>query len=124
MYYDRDLIRLNFYVEGGHWWNPHYELSDTMIGLYGSTLEANGYTWPSESNWYYEHGWEMTTQTYMDAFIPPTEVRGNTVDFYETDKGSVEIRHYVEDLNGNWVLKAETTGSSNSIFNFSNKFSR
>ena len=58
----------------------------------------------------------------MDAFIPPTEVRGNTVDFKETDKGSVEIRHYVESLDGSWELKAETTGSNNSTFTFSNKF--
>lgn len=123
VYYDRDLITLNFYVEGGNWWNPHYELSDTMTGLYGSTLEANGYTWPSESNWSYDSGWgQTTTQTYMDAFIPPTEVRGNTVDFKETDKGSVEIRHYVESLDGSWELKAETTGSNNSTFTFSNKF--
>ena len=121
VYYDRDLITLNFYVEGRR---GNYTLEDTMTGLYGSTLEANGEKWPSESNWKYYHGWlgGSTTQTYMDAFIPPVEVDGNTVDFYETSKGSVEIKHYIEDLNGNWVLKAETTGTNNATFNFSNKF--
>ena len=83
VYYDRDLITLNFYVEG----RRGYTLEKTMTGLYGSTLEANGEKWPSESNWIYYHGWlDSTTQTYMDAFIPPVEVDGNTVDFYETSK--------------------------------------
>lgn len=116
VYYDRQLMTYEFYTG----WN-HSTKSYTFTGLYGSTLAANGYTWPSETySWYY--GNNRTTMTFLDAFLFQKDTgTSTTIKFYSQEKKEYEVCHYKEALDGTWVL-ANTSYSSGGTFNFTNKY--
>lgn len=116
VYYDRQLMTYEFYTG-----RNHATKSYTFTGLYGSTLAANGYTWPSETySWYY--GNDKTTMTFLDAFLFQEGTgTATTIKFYSQDKKDYAVLHYKEALDGSWVL-ANTSYGGGGTFNFSNKY--
>ena len=119
VYYDRELVTLNFYTGSGSSWT----LNQTMTGLYGSTLEHNDYEWPTNYWWRDQQASSGSTRTtFLDAFIPTTE--SMTVPFYGyTGTESATIRWYKQSVNGgdNYVV-ANTVGSAEARFNLSDKY--
>ena len=51
VYYDRNLLSIKYYEDQGSFWNPNWVNYRTDTGLYGQTLQANGYTWPTGIIW-------------------------------------------------------------------------
>ena len=122
VYFDRETVTFNFYVYRSRRW----QIDQTMTGLYGSTLESNGYTWPTNYDWYLSYSGGSgsgTRRTFMDAFIP-AGVSGMTHDFYAaTPSGTATIHFYKqnEDLNG--YTEANTVSvTANSRFTMSDKY--
>lgn len=146
-YYNGEYVQL--YRNGGTWyrtrtWDWGYEYSDpyygtrytrsnnrswqlykSFTGLYGSTLAQNGYTWPTEYNWYDTGNGNGTTggtrTTFMAAFLPSGEDTSGssiTVNFYGSDpSGTRHIHFLVENLDGTYTERdnVATTGGSFSI---------
>ena len=92
VYYDRDLLTINFY-SGGY---------GSFTGLYGSTLKSNGYTWPSDEKW--ENDYDGSGLTFLDAFIFDSISKDKlTLNLYASyGGGNVVINHYKQNLNGEW----------------------
>ncbi|MCR5155261.1 MAG: InlB B-repeat-containing protein [Butyrivibrio sp.] len=87
----------------------------TFTGKYGTTLKANGYTWPSEYNWYEEDG---TRCTFLDAFLD-----NHTLKASNSSGGSYTINHYVMDTNGNYENSPRTSLKySGGTFYFTDKY--
>ena len=114
VYYDRDLLTINFK-------NSKYE---PFKGLYGSTLKSNGYTWPSDKRWKNEY--QGTYLTFLDAFIfDSISADKVTVNLraVENGGGSV-ISHYKQNLDGSWDYNKPNnrTESPGGTFYFTNKY--
>ena len=114
VYYDRKLMTINYYTYSYYY--SIWRLYKQFTGLYGSTLESNGYTWPTDYKWYdsYKNGSVSGTQTtFLDAFIFPDG--GIIEDLYGTDvSGSAHIYFLKEQLDGTYVTANKiTTGSGN-----------
>ena len=104
----------------------HWIVNQTMSGLYGSTLEANGYTWPEERAWkdgYSGSSSDGTSISFLDAFLPTS---GGDETFYSSAASSSSgavIYFYKEALDGSWTLANEYhSGSSSVNFNISDKY--
>ena len=118
VYYDRNLMTLNFYTRSGSNWS----ISQTFTGLYGSTLASNNYTWPTGYSWNEQQNGFGTTQTFLDAFIFPDA--GTTYNLYgqNTQSGST-IRHYKQNIDGTWNSTATNeVSASGGTFNITNKY--
>ena len=127
VYYDRQLMTMNFYRSTGKdWWgNTIWESNPSIVftGLYGSSLEANGYTWPNTFGWNYQNGSSTTYMTFLDAFIFP--ISGTTINFKQTSLNSGStISHYKQQLDGTYSAQAAntTSASGNGSFTFTNKY--
>lgn len=101
-------------------------LLTSFDGLYGSTLQKNGYTWP-EDYWWYDtltnNKPSGTRTTFLDAFLPTTDT--TTVNYYgETSTGALNIRFYKQDYNNtsNYTLADTVSATENGIWYFSDKF--
>ena len=132
VYFNRKLITLTF-KSGGSWgsssgWNTY----DTYTGLYGQTLEFNGYEWPSAYAWYDAY-YSQTSSSYsqyrtqisfLDAFLPTT---GDDETFYSRDNSSnsgATFKFYKQGIDGSWIcVNTFRSGSSGTIaFNISDKY--
>ncbi len=130
VYYDRNTLTIDFYKESWDWrtgWT--WTKDETFTGLYGQTLAQNGYTWPSEYNWYNSSNSSNSHQlTFLDAFIfdTLTEYGSSTsISLYRYDRsGSVAINHYKQNLDGSYSYNAPTnsTWTNGGTFYFSNKY--
>ncbi|MCR5156260.1 MAG: hypothetical protein K6C96_06230 [Butyrivibrio sp.] len=127
VYYDREVVTINFRLTDS--WGSDlgpYDNCPQIVGLFGQTLASQNYTWPSERVWRRNNpGGGQTTTTFLDAFIPPTGVQGYTITYYSnsTSAGSATIRHYKQDLNGQYTILAnQTKGDKNATFTFTNKY--
>ncbi len=128
VYYDRNLLSINFYVYKKSWLGGRWSLKETYKGLYGQTLAQNGYTWPTE----YKYGWfneAKTNQlTFLDAFIfdSLSEYGSSTsIDVYRySSKGSLTINHYKQGLDGTYDYDnpTNTTYNDRGTFTFTNKY--
>ncbi len=108
------------YTRSGGW-----TIYTTMTGLYGSTLEANDYEWPTEYDWYETGGNNGVTSgtrtTFLDAFLPASA--STTVNFYgSTPAGSNHIYFYKQNANGNGYTLANTVNTDATGFNLSDKY--
>ncbi|MBR2667787.1 MAG: InlB B-repeat-containing protein, partial [Oscillospiraceae bacterium] len=104
-----------------------WKIAQTMTGLYGSTLEANGYTWPKEYDWYdtYSGGTASGGRTtFLDAFIIPNGA--NSEDFYGrtavTGNSKVEFYKQSADGTGYELANDVSTNSNNVSFSISDKY--
>ena len=99
-----------------------WQTAETMTGLYGQTLAANGYTW-SQTYWWWNKptgSSSRTRTTFLDAFLPTS---GGDETFYGEDPSSTSttINFYKEAMDGSWTL-ANSVPSSSGNFNISDKY--
>ena len=110
-----------------------YEIRDTMTGLFGSTLEKNGYTWPLDKWWYDQSPLNLsstvsrTRTTFLDAFIPATTA--TTVNYYgQYMAGTNHAYFYKQNKTGTGYDEEATNtmevahGTNGSSFYLSNKY--
>lgn len=124
VYYDRELLTINFYTRD--YWSGGWQKYKTFTGLYGQTLAQNGYTWPSQYDWYSGYGNEHLT--FLDAFIFDTLSdygSATEVNVYGgSPSGRYTISHYKQNLDGSYSedKPANSTLTDGGTFNFSNKY--
>lgn len=123
VYYDRELLTINFYTRD--YWSGGWQKYKTFTGLYGQTLAQNGYTWPSQNDWYNRS--QTSRLTFLDAFIFDTlDEYGTSTEInlygYEP-RGRYTISHYKQNLDGSYSDKpANSTKTNGGKFTFSNKY--
>lgn len=125
VYYDRVSMTIRFQ----EWrWGGTTTLY-TYTGLYGQTLEQNGYSWPSPGNGKCWQESENTILTFLDAFIfdkltHTTDGNGNqTLTLTKEDYSAVRtIHHYKQNLNGSYTKPTNSTQAGNGSFTFTNKY--
>ena len=121
VYYDRNTLTIDFYK-----WYSGWRNDDTFTGLYGQTLAQNGYTWPSEYDWYNES--EENQLTFLDAFIFDTlDEYGDTtkISLYRyNSSGNITINHYKQNLDRSYSDDSPTNSikTNGGTFYFSNKY--
>lgn len=126
VYYDRELLTINFYTYQGGWWSSGWKTYKTFTGLYGQTLAQNGYTWPSQNDWY--NSSKNNQLTFLDAFIFDTLDEYGTsteINLYGYDpRGNYTISHYKQNLDGSYSYDdpANSTSVNGGTFYFSNKY--
>lgn len=128
VYYDRNTVTLTFMTwSGWGWgWGGSWTTHQTMTGLYGSTLSANGYTWPEQYRWQAKGdnrgNTSGTVTTFLDAFIPSDgSTTGQT--FYGNElSGNSTIRFYKQNVDGNGYTLANIVTSSGGSFIITDKY--
>ncbi|MBP6136892.1 MAG: InlB B-repeat-containing protein, partial [Clostridia bacterium] len=127
IYYDRNLLTIDFYRYQSSGWSGSWVIDQTMTGLYGQTLAQNGYTWPSSSRW---SRWNASgsTLTFLDSFIfDPIQdyLDPNKTDTIRLQQRSLDtdatITHYKENLDGTWS-KANEIKSGGGTFYLGDKY--
>ncbi|MBO7494677.1 MAG: InlB B-repeat-containing protein, partial [Bacteroidales bacterium] len=103
-----------------------WESYQTMSGLYGSRLEDNGYTWPTDYDWYNDHnnsgGGSGTRTTFYDAFMIPSGA--SSQDFYgDSPSSGRTVIFYKQDSSGNGYEESDRVNTSGGSFNISDKYS-
>ncbi|MSS14163.1 DUF7507 domain-containing protein [Porcincola intestinalis] len=124
VYYDRNTLTIDFYKPSGLF-GSKWSLDKTFTGLYGQTLAQNGYTWPSEYNWYNSRG--RNHLTFLDAFIFDTlDEYGDTTKislYRDNSSGDITINHYKQNLDGSYSsTPTNSTKTNGGTFYFSNKY--
>ena len=126
VYYDRVSMTIHFQERS--FWDGTTTLY-TYTGLYGQTLEQNGYSWPSPGNGKCWKESNNTILTFLDAFIfdkltHKTDGNGNqTLTLTKEDYSAVRtIRHYKQNLNGSYTTPTNSTQAGNGSFTFTNKY--
>jgi len=129
VYYDRDLITIEWWYYSNRNWHNDYQ---SYTGLYGQTLEFNNYTWPNtigtkDYDWYtsYSENWDGgyshagTHVTFLDTFFENQILFG-----FSGGNGSNYIRHYKQDIYGNYDASNPTnyTIEKNAKWTFTNKY--
>ncbi len=104
-----------------------WRIYKTFTGLYGSSLEENEYTWPTEYNWYENGGNNGSTSgtrtTFMSSFLPTDNQL--TVNFYGSDPSTSgnRVNFHTQKLDGTYQLEDYIfTGSGNPTFSISDKY--
>ena len=126
VYYDRELLTINFYTYQGSRYYGDWKIYKTFTGLYGQTLAQNGYTWPSQYDWY-NSSWRHHL-TFLDAFIFDTlDEYGTSTDisvYGRNPSGTGTISHYKQNLDGSYSYDdpANSTTTNGGTFYFSNKY--
>lgn len=130
VYYDRQELTIHFYVYAMGW-NAGWTEYQTFTGKYGTSLVSNGYTWPSEYQWYEEGGWFGTVSgsrlTFLDAFLfdKLDYASGNVLNLYgTTTSGNNQILFYKQNLDGSYPQDATNTikVGNRGTFQFTNKY--
>ncbi|MEE1354658.1 MAG: InlB B-repeat-containing protein, partial [Absicoccus porci] len=126
VYYDRVSMTIHFQERS--FWGGTTTLY-TFTGLYGQTLEQNGYSWPSPGNGKCWQESDNTILTFLDAFIfdkltHTTDGNGNqTLTLTKEDYSAVRtIHHYKQNLNGSYTTPTNSTQAGNGSFTFTNKY--
>ena len=127
--YTRSQINVT-YTGTRYTYSNAWGLYKSFTGLYGSTLEQNGYSWPEEYFWY-ENGSNNgsttgTRTTFMSAFLPTdVDTSGDTVtvDFYgNTDSGSAYVHFLVQNEDETSYTEKDTVGTTGGNFRISDKY--
>ena len=129
VYYNRNEVKLTFVHRGRQNWVTDHE----MTGLYGSSLKDNGYTWPTEYDWYDDYDYDFmygyygagTRTTFLDAFI--LSDGGSEQTFYGFNgSGRDTVRFYKQNADGGYPgLNSPTnqvTADGSATFNISDKY--
>ena len=117
--YYRQLTRNEFTRGNAYRYNGSWQLYKTFTGLYGSTLEENGFSWPPEYDWYAtgdDYGNVGGTRTtFMSAFLPTDNQ--TIVEFYGNDpSGSSQIHFLVQNPDGSYTEKDTVTAGGGNFF--------
>lgn len=131
VYYDRNLLTLNFYQS----LNGNWEKWNTMVGLYGQTLAQNNYVWPETNDYWQELNLETGAVskglTFLDAFLfddldaIAANYPKDTLNIGTTRKntGMFNIRHYKQTADGSYSdAAANETKTNGGRFTFSDKY--
>ncbi len=117
VFYDRNLITMRF-TDG----------RDNFVytGLYGQSLESNGYTWP-DGMWYYENDEGSTTgMSFLGAFVLPdgvADATGCEIVLNRNGSAATKILFYLQNADGSWPAQASDTGNgTGGKFMFSEKY--
>lgn len=89
-------------------------------GLYGQTLEQNGYVWP-QGVWQYSGG----GMSYLGQFVLPNDISGNTIRFNSNGTAGKRFYYFLQNVDGtyNTVYTDIGYGTSNvGTFNFTEKY--
>ncbi len=116
----------------GNWLGTNYfgqryiRTSDTitMTGLYGHTLAQNGYTWPSEFEWYEYNEHHLT---FLDTFIFDNLSAVNNVlnvRIKNDTRRTYSLNHYKQNLDGSYSYDTPNnqTRSGGGTWYFTNKY--
>ena len=107
VYFDRKLITLNFGTQNNA---TRY---GTYTGLYGQTLDQNGYSWPGDYAWSYRsngqsYGGSGYSMSYLGQFVlPVNRIPGanntvTSVNFYNSNSYTRTIYYYTQNADGTW----------------------
>ena len=105
--------------------NNAWRVYKAFDGLFGQTLEQNGYSWPTEYSWYETGsntgGTSGTRTTFLDSFTGGSEI------FYggNVTTGDYTYNHYKQNVDGSWPAIddwANQTASSGGTWYFSEKY--
>ena len=93
-----------------------------MTGLFGSTLEQNGYTWPDGLWWYENQNGTGTRTTFLDAFIVANGANEETFYGYN-GSGTYKIDFQKKNADGAGYTTANTvTVTNDATFYISDKY--
>lgn len=128
IYYDRNLVTLTFVHREYYGWSSQWVEDQTMTGLYGSKLESNGYTWPtnrwwydSYSSWGGEYEGAGTRTTFLDAFKLSND--GDSQTFYGfAGSGNNNVTFYKKNTETGYYEEKNTVTSSGGTFYISDKY--
>ena len=127
VYYDRNLLTINFHVFEDHFfsWDDKWVSYGIFTGLYGQTLAQNGYKWPEEYAWYESlDSWNNTQLTFLDSFILGDNE--TVLNLYgQNPSGDTWIRHYKQNLDGTYSYNSptnETKSSRSGTWKFTEKY--
>ncbi len=139
IYYDRQLMYMKFYRQGNQTSAPGYN-SDyyntatgnnrvtVFSGLYGQTLEQNGYSWPSGQMWnYYQTATQTLGMSYLGQFVFPSEM-GNATEMrlYYAGSYTATVEFYLQGVDGTYPTNPTDVGNitsgSNTTFYLSEKY--
>ena len=128
---DRQYIEQNDSGEWGYYSEETKNSGTTFTGLYGQTLEQNGYTWPTDYRWNQYQSGNGVTLTFLDAFIFDNLSQNHeygdgtqSITVYaQTVDRSATINHYKQNLDGSYSTTPTISlpsGSGN--YNVTNKY--
>ncbi|MBR2782736.1 MAG: InlB B-repeat-containing protein [Firmicutes bacterium] len=107
--------------------SSRWTLWKSYTGLYGSTLADNGYTWPTDYNWYSGHddygNTSGTRTTFLDAFMPSDGASQENFYGRTATTSTRQVIFYKQnaDLNGyTEANRVQTSGTGG--FNISDKY--
>lgn len=131
VYFDRKIITMQFSNLNGKQFNDS-RWDDTRYttifkGLYGSTLEQNGYEWPGNRVWSYFTSSSTSQMSFLGQFILPNDVRkvnneNTTIRLNPVDNETSSVYFYLQGLDGNYNLSDQGASSGSTVFNFSEKY--
>ena len=110
-----------------------WQIYNSFTGLYGSTLEENGYSWPNEYDWYtdYTSNWWGDISgsgmriTFMSAFLPagvtPSESTVTETFYGFSSSGNGAIHFLVQNADGTYTEK-DTIRADGGTFYISDKY--
>ena len=130
VFYRRKVYKITFYtwkadnIKGGYSWQQQ---GNTLEGLYGSTFESYGYTWPTDYNWYEERKNDGEVDgihtTYLTGFISIRQ-KQNYYGIKET--ATAYVYNYKQQLDGTYLVNADNMVGMNiryvDTWEFTNKY--
>ena len=137
VYYDRDLMTMQFYEgtpqapAGGYndpVWTTGGKTVITYTGLYGQSLQQNGYNWPSGTWQYFTNpndNSQISGMSYLGQFVFPDRAIGKFFRAYKTGKsGATTIEFFLQNPDGSYPTSRSDYGEVGSAgtFNFTDKY--
>lgn len=120
VYYDRKLITMRFTFRDG--------TRKIFTGLYGTSLAANGYTWPRTNYaWSYYSDNGIGGMSYLGDFILPDTVAertGTVIELFPGGGKTQEYRFFKQNIDGSYSNAPNDIGAGSNAqrFTFSEKY--
>ena len=105
-----------------------WSLYESMVWLYGQTLEQNNYTWPTEYYWYNGHDNNGDTNgsrtTFLDTFMIPNWADSENFYGKKAQQGNSKVEFYKQksDKSGYELANTVSTNANNPSFSISDKY--
>ena len=94
-------------------------------GLYGQTLEQNGYSWPNRLWFYNQDDGSQMGMSYLGQFVLPEGVSGNTIVFTSEGSAGKTFYFFLQNVDGTYNATYSDIGYGSSnvgTFYFSEKY--
>ena len=138
VYYDRDLMTMQFYDKGdlsvpaGGYndavWTSGSRYVKNYTGLYGQSLQQNGYVWPAGTWSYFQNpnnNSDVSGMSYLGQFVFPNPEIGTYFRAYKTgDTEAARIEFFLQNPDGSYPTTRSDYGSVGNAgtFNFTDKY--